>query len=139
MNYWKKALLSYKAILSCGVCWTIALCVWGTDVFAQLHAVEFIAANAHEMRRYARPQDVPNAYVRTFDSGESIAVRMEHACCSGAGFNATVLYGSDGKVLVDTEHCFCGYEGMVFELKSIPAGSLAEFIDGTHLHFRPFP
>jgi hypothetical protein len=69
-------------------------------------------------------------FVRQFKNDEWIAVRMEHSCCSGKGFDATVICDSNKRIQVDTEHTFCGYEGLSCELRRIKATSLPEFYEG---------
>jgi hypothetical protein len=65
--------------------------------------------------------------VRTFPSGEWYVATCEHACCSGAGFDATVIRDSTGAIYADKTHTFCGVEGMAEDLSYIKADSLAEF------------
>lgn len=75
-------------------------------------------------------KSLPNAYriyIRTFKNGEWVAISMEHECCSGAGFNATVFYDSQHKMYADTTYSFCGLEGLAGELGEIKATSLKAF------------
>jgi hypothetical protein len=58
---------------------------------------------------------------------------MEHECCSGAGFNATIFKDSHGKTLVDRSYSFCGYESFchVFgEAKSLD--EFYKYVEGEH-------
>lgn len=71
-------------------------------------------------------------YVREFPTGEWVAARSEHSCCSGAGFDATVFYDSAGAVRRDTSCSFCGYEGLKGRLDQVQARSLAQFYGGLH-------
>jgi hypothetical protein len=66
-------------------------------------------------------------YLRSFPNGQWVAAQMEHACCDGAGFNASVYYDSNGLTQYDTTHCFCGYEGLCGELNEIEASDLTRF------------
>lgn len=67
--------------------------------------------------------------VRTLPSGEWFIATCEHSCCSGAGFDATVIRDSTGAIYADTTHTFCGIEGLGGELgeERVPATSLAAF------------
>ena len=95
----------------------------------------FLHDSVSEMRHYASPMQVPDVYKRRFADGSSVAIAMEHACCSGRGYNATVVYDSEGKIFVNTEHSFCGEEGLAADMSSVPAKSLAQFY--SHLPFLP--
>ena len=127
MGIRKKAWLWGVVTLVPGICFV------AFSTSDNVRAAVFVTQNTGEMCHYAKPIDVPNAYKRTFPNGESVAIRMEHACCTGAGFNATVLYGSDGHVFADTKRCFCGYEEMAFSLEHVPAHSLSEFLKESRL------
>ena len=58
-----------------------------------------------------------NEHVETveFDSGGSATVILEHACCSGAGFDLVAIRTSGGLELVSKEN-FCGLEGFSGEV-----------------------
>ncbi len=70
--------------------------------------------------------------VRTLPSGEWLIATCEHSCCSGAGFDATVIRDSTGAIYADTTHTFCGIEGLGGELSEdrVHATSLAAFYSG---------
>ena len=67
--------------------------------------------------------------VRKLPSGEWFIATCEHSCCSGAGFDATVICDSTGAIYADVTQTFCGIEGLGEELGEhrIPATSLAAF------------
>lgn len=71
-------------------------------------------------------QSEPWVVLRVFPSGEWLVATCEHSCCSGAGFDATVIRDSTGAIYADTTHTFCGSEGLAAELgeRSVPAASL---------------
>jgi len=54
--------------------------------------------------------------LRVLPSGEWFVATCEHSCCSGAGFDATVIRDSTGAIYADTTHTFCGIEGLGGEL-----------------------
>lgn len=64
--------------------------------------------------------------VRSFPSGEWLVATCEHSCCSGAGFDATVIRDSTSAVYADTTYTFCGIEGLGGELPK-HAASLPDF------------
>ena len=66
-------------------------------------------------------------YVRTLSSGEWFIATCEHSCCSGAGFDATVIRDSTGAIYADTTHTFCGIEGMSSELAAASSDTLSAF------------
>jgi len=72
-------------------------------------------------------QEDNGVFLREFPSGEWLIGTCEHSCCSGAGFDATVIRDSKGAVFADTSHTFCGIEAMYSELGGIPADNLAGF------------
>ena len=75
-------------------------------------------------------------YTRIFPNGEWIAARTEYACSDGAGFDATVFRGSKGRILYQTEHHFCGYEGLSSELNDVTAETLVDFYNNlTNINF----
>lgn len=66
-------------------------------------------------------------YILKFTNGEWVAARMEHACCSGAGYNATVFFDSHGKIYADKTYSFCGYEELESKCNRLATNNLAEF------------
>ena len=78
---------------------------------------------------YADAQRVAQ-FARKFSDGTWVAVISEHACSSGAGFDATIFYDSSGIMRVDKTHHFCGTEGLENELSRVTASTLREFYAG---------
>ncbi len=113
--------------LGAGIVTLIGFCLLSPTLYTE----QFIRESIAEMRRYNDPLQVPGVvYKRRFADGSAIAICMEHACCSGRGYNATVIYDSEGKVFVNTERIFCGYEELSYDMSAVPAKSLAEFYTG---------
>lgn len=83
----------------------------------------------HNLSDVRRLPDADFLCIRTFPTGEWVAVSSEHSCCSGAGFDATIFYDSRSQLQVDTTYSFCGYEGLVGALPGNDVGSLARFYD----------
>jgi len=79
-----------------------------------------------------RIQQSEPVVIRAFPSGEWFIATCEHSCCSGAGFDATVIRDSTGATYSNTTHTFCGIEGLGGELSehSAPATTLAAFYSG---------
>lgn len=74
------------------------------------------------------PAERPDCiYTRQFTNGQWVAVRMEHSCCSGAGFDASVFADSTRTIRYDTTYSFCGYESLCGELGSVAATNLDGF------------
>ena len=74
-----------------------------------------------------RLDETEPVFVHTFASGEWFVATCEHSCCSGAGFDATVIRDSTGAIFADTSHTFCGIEGMASDLRDAAGDSLPEF------------
>jgi len=98
------------------------------QAFIQQWSERFRAVNSlEEAKRFQESEPV---YLRTFPSGEWLIATCEHSCCSGAGFDATVIRDSTGAIYADATHCFCGIEEMSSEFERVPAGTLAAFYPG---------
>lgn len=59
--------------------------------------------------------------------GSWVAVVMEHPCCTGAGFNATVYVTSTGAAYLDPSSCYCGWLPRGEELAGHPKDSQKAF------------
>ena len=90
---------------------------WGT-LFAQCNSTNDLA----QLPEIEQPD-----LVFTFDNGEWVAVASEYACGSGAGFNATVFGDSNDDVMYQTNHHFCGFEGLSAELGKSEGTSIVDF------------
>lgn len=60
--------------------------------------------------------------------GSWVAVVMEHSCCTGAGFDATLYVASTGEAYLDSESCYCGWMPLGGELAGYPKTSIADFM-----------
>lgn len=60
--------------------------------------------------------------------GTWVAVVMEHECCTGAGFNATLYVASTGEAYVDLDSCYCGWMPLGDELRAYPKTSVGAFL-----------
>ncbi|MGV3722182.1 MAG: hypothetical protein ACO1SX_14830 [Actinomycetota bacterium] len=96
------------------------------------------SAELRSARTLAEAQRLP-VYTRRFANGEWVAAVHAHACCSGGGFDATVLYDSRGELRADRSHRFCGVEALEAELEDLPARSLSEFRAGLRDRLRMQP
>ena len=54
--------------------------------------------------------------VVVLNDGSWVAVAMEHAWCTGAGFNATIYVISSGAAYLDPSTCYCGWFPLGYEL-----------------------
>jgi hypothetical protein len=89
---------------------------WGTR-FRSVRTIE-------DARRMARLTD---AVFKELPSGDWFMAVCEHSCCSGAGFDATVIHDSAGATYTDTTYTFCGMEALWCELGSTDARNLRQF------------
>ena len=92
----------------------------------------FVSKWSQRLQHIDSPSKIPenyknDLYALNFSNGEWIITAMDHSCCSGSGFDATVIRDSRGKVAYDVSHTFCGFEGMSSELGHLKATSLDEF------------
>lgn len=121
---WRNTLLTL-VILGLGAYWLLAgrsqFFIWSWS--RRLHSL----GNLSAIEDYTQTHPRAPLYLLSFPSGEWVAVAMEHACCSGAGFNATIFYDSSGATYIDTTHSFCGVEGSGEELGRAGVDSLATF------------
>ncbi len=96
-----------------------------SEAFIQNWSQRFLAIKSlEEAKLFEKTEPV---YVRTFPSGEWIIATCEHSCCSGAGFNASVIRDSTETIYTDTTHTFCGIEGMSEELHQVTSDTLTAF------------
>jgi hypothetical protein len=63
----------------------------------------------------------------TMTDSSWIVFAMEHECCSGGGFNCIISKDSAGKVKMNSEKCFCGYEELGSKLSAISSESTSIF------------
>lgn len=89
-------------------------------LFSQCNSLADVESIAQE----ERPDLI---WMREFENGEWVIARTEHACTSGAGFDATVFRDSSGSILYQTTHHFCGYEGLCGDLRRAGATNLVQF------------
>lgn len=109
---------------------TVGLAAWHSTVqrpraFIRRWSERFRDLGSAEGAR--RLSEEAPVYFRAFESGEWFVAACEHSCCSGAGFDVTVIRDSLGAIYVDTQHTFCGIEGMSRELGQISGDSLSSF------------
>ncbi len=65
--------------------------------------------------------------IRT-DDGGWVSVVMEHECCTGAGFNATLYVTSAGDSFLDTKTCYCGSMPLAEAISSYSRASPDAFL-----------
>jgi hypothetical protein len=85
---------------------------------------QFFFAQAFEQLRAGRG-DKPMITI-DFKAGGSASVILEHACCSGAGFDAVAIRTSDGKEFLAAKN-YCGLEGFRLALGAESTQSLTDF------------
>lgn len=65
--------------------------------------------------------------VRTHDGGW-VSIVMEHDCCTGAGFNATLYVTSGGDSFLDMKTCYCGSRPLAEEISRYSRASPKAFL-----------
>lgn len=61
--------------------------------------------------------------------GTWVAVVMEHECCTGAGFNATLYVTSTKEAYLDSRTGYCGFFPLREELLSAEKRSIPDFLN----------
>jgi hypothetical protein len=61
-----------------------------------------------------------------FDTGDSASVILEHACCSGAGFDAVAIRTSGGLEFIANKN-YCGLEGFYSDLEPDATKNIGTF------------
>lgn len=69
--------------------------------------------------------------------GSWVAVVMEHACCTGAGFNATLFVTSAREAYLDDQTGSCTWEVLASDLQTYPIQSAAEFLAAARSQGKP--
>ena len=69
-------------------------------------------------------------YTRTFPNSEWVAAICQHSCCSGSGYDATVIYDSLGVTRIDRSYTFCGMVTLSTDMDKVPAQSTHELYRG---------
>ena len=108
------------------------------QAFIQRWSERFRKLDSLDTARQLAQSEAP-VVLRVLPSGEWFVTTCEHSCCSGAGFDATVIRDSTGAIYADTTHTFCGIEGLGEELgeQRVPATSLPAFYSAlTQLELR---
>ena len=80
-----------------------------------------------------------NIFVYKFDNDEWLIGRCESSCCSGAGYNISIIHDSQGCTYMNTDYSFCGNEiGEIVQrferANSRPPRSLDDFYEHTPIH-----
>ncbi len=78
-------------------------------------------------------------FVYKFENGEWLIARCESSCCSGAGYNISIIHDSQGCTYMNTDYSFCGNEiGEIVQrfegANSRPPRSLDDFYQHTPIH-----
>ncbi len=60
--------------------------------------------------------------------GSWVAVVMEHKCCTGAGFDATLYVTSTGEAYLDSDTCYCGWMPLGDEICTCPKTRVADYL-----------
>ena len=75
-------------------------------------------------------------FVYKFDNNEWLIARCETSCCSGAGYDISIIHDSQGNTYMNTDYSFCGkdIDEMLQRFKaenSRPPKSLDDFYKNT--------
>jgi hypothetical protein len=67
--------------------------------------------------------------VVTMKDGSWVSIVMEHSCCTGAGFNATLYITSAGGSYLETDSCYCSFSDLRDEIYGYSQESTATFLE----------
>jgi len=118
-----------------GVAWT-GLLPRGTPFDYFSPEARFVRQWRSDLRSCSDPDSAKTLLKRNKEGGEAVtmsdgswvAVVMEHSCCTGAGFNATLYVVSTGETYLDSESCYCGWLPLGEEIYGYPKTSVHDFI-----------
>jgi len=96
----------------------------GILIHKHMNRVRIFYEQAFEQMRDGR-RDNPMITL-DFEEGGSASVILEHACCSGAGFDAVAIRTSEGQEFVADKN-YCGLEGFRFDLDADSTKNLSMF------------
>lgn len=85
------------------------------------------SCKTHESATLILQDNKEGGKVIFLSDGTWIAVVMEHACCTGAGFNATLYVTSEGDTYLDSDTCYCGFMPLAEELMTHDKKSIDSF------------
>jgi len=71
-------------------------------------------------------------YFRKFKNGDWIIVAVEHSCCVGAGFDATLIKDNRNRIYFDFKYTWCGIPMLANKFSSIKADSVKIFFEKVH-------
>jgi hypothetical protein len=88
----------------------------------------------HDAEEYS--QGNRDLFVYKFENDEWMIARCETSCCSGAGYNISIIHDSRGETYMNTEYSFCGREiseiiSRFRDKNSRPPKSLDDFYKNT--------
>jgi hypothetical protein len=86
------------------------------------------AAKSAESALSAVQENIEGGELVRLSDGTWVAVVMEHACCTGAGFNATLYVTSAGRAYLDSDSCYCGFTELGEELSASDKKSIEAFL-----------
>ena len=118
-----------------GVAW-IGLLPRGTPFDYFSPEARFVRRWHSDLRACSDPTSAQVLLKRNKEGGEAVmmadgswlAIVMEHSCCTGAGFNATLYVASTGETYLDPESCYCGWTPLGDEIYGYPMNSIADFL-----------
>jgi hypothetical protein len=109
------------------ILWMLAIAVSATlSVTFYRHATcerRFIHHAFDQLRSGRGSEPATNVRLK---SGASATVILEHACCSGAGFDAVAIRTSDGQEFSARKN-YCGLEGFQLALKDSAMEDMPQF------------
>jgi hypothetical protein len=91
------------------------------SIFSKCRSIECIYTSSGENPDFF--------YKKTFENGEWLIAVNADSCKGGAGYNASVFYGSDGIIYYQIGYKYCGQADFQNKLNEINTGDLTSFYD----------
>ena len=129
------ALLILLCTALVGVAW-IGFLPRGTPLDYFSPQARFIRHWQSDLSRCSGPSAAQSMLYRNKEGGEAVrmldgswvAVVMEHSCCTGAGFDATLYVASTGGTFLDLDSSYCGWMPLGDEIHNYPKTGISEFL-----------
>lgn len=132
-------------LLLCGMALLLAAAWFGMPLDCFAPQSRFIRHWTHTLRGSGSAAAATEAIQRNKEGGKMVhladgswvAVVMEHHCCTGAGFDATLYVASDGQAWLDSETCYCGFLPLDGELHEYSRQSIPAFLASVRANGKP--
>jgi hypothetical protein len=93
------------------IAFIVAPIVVRARAFEDMGRTKFYATCRTKLSKVTKPEQ-DEKFAEKLNKQEWYTMRLEHSCCSGAGFDAVIIKDSTGNIYTKNQN-FCGYEGFM--------------------------